>query len=92
VLGTASTAKKRRKNYFALAGPLREKIISGFMPEVIIEQFQQMLDYFGQSPSSSVPAVSWRMDLAMHLPVSMKVYSVSTRAIPSTAINNLKKP
>ncbi|HRW13092.1 MAG TPA: PEP/pyruvate-binding domain-containing protein [Syntrophomonas sp.] len=42
--------QKTPENYFALAGPLREKIISGFMPEVIIEQFQQMLDYFGQSP------------------------------------------
>ncbi len=42
--------QKLPENYFNLAEPLRKKIIKGSMPEVIIDQFTQMLDYFGQSP------------------------------------------
>lgn len=42
--------QKLPENYFTLAEPMREKILSGFMPDVINEQFVQMLDYFGQSP------------------------------------------
>jgi phosphoenolpyruvate synthase/pyruvate phosphate dikinase len=42
--------QKSPENYFSLAEPLREKIINGSMPEVIVDQFKQMLDYFGQSP------------------------------------------
>ncbi len=42
--------QKSAENYFSLAEPLREKIINGAMPEVIVDQFKQMLDYFGQSP------------------------------------------
>ncbi len=42
--------QKLPENYFSLAAPMREKILSGFMPEVINDQFMQMLDYYGQSP------------------------------------------
>lgn len=42
--------QKIPENYFSLAEPLREKIVKGTMPEVIVDQFTQMLDYFGQSP------------------------------------------
>ncbi len=42
--------QKVSENYFTLAEPLRNKIIKGSMPEVIMDQFTQMLDYFGQSP------------------------------------------
>ncbi|HWQ75644.1 MAG TPA: PEP/pyruvate-binding domain-containing protein [Syntrophomonas sp.] len=42
--------QKSPDHYFPLAQPLREKMIGGSMPEVIIDQFKQMLDYFGQSP------------------------------------------
>lgn len=37
-------------DYFRLAPLLQEKILQGVMPEVIKEQFGQMLDYFGQAP------------------------------------------
>lgn len=42
--------QKMPEHYFAMAEPLREKILAGYMPEVINDQFAQMLDYFGQSP------------------------------------------
>ncbi|NMC26872.1 MAG: phosphoenolpyruvate synthase, partial [Syntrophomonadaceae bacterium] len=42
--------QKLPEHYFTLAEPLREKILDGSMPEVVGDQFAQMLDYFGQSP------------------------------------------
>lgn len=42
--------QKLADNYFALAEPLRERILNGSMPEIISDQLKQMLDYFGQSP------------------------------------------
>lgn len=42
--------QKLPEHYFTSAEPLREKITNGLMPEVINDQFMQMLDYFGQSP------------------------------------------
>ncbi len=36
--------------YFSMAAVLREKILKGTFPEEIKEQFQLMLEYFGQSP------------------------------------------
>lgn len=42
--------QKLPEHYFTMAEPLREKILNGFMPEIITDQFAQMLDYFGQSP------------------------------------------
>jgi len=42
--------QKLPEHYFTLAEPLREKILGGSMPEVVGDQFAQMLDYFGQSP------------------------------------------
>jgi hypothetical protein len=38
------------ENYFTLAEPLKDRIINGTMPEVVNDQFKQLLDYFGQSP------------------------------------------
>ncbi len=43
-------AQRTREGYFQRAGKLREKLISGTFPEEIKEQFQQMIEYFGQSP------------------------------------------
>lgn len=36
--------------YFAVAGSLKEKLLHGMFPEEIKEQFQRMIEYFGQSP------------------------------------------
>jgi hypothetical protein len=44
------TMQKKEAGYFSLAIELKEKMLSGVFPEVIREQFQQMLEYFGQSP------------------------------------------
>ncbi len=38
------------EGYFKVAGTLREKLLKGVFPEEIKDQFQRMLDYFGQSP------------------------------------------
>jgi hypothetical protein len=42
--------QKTRDGYFRVAQELREKMLSGVFPEEIKEQFQQMIEYFGQSP------------------------------------------
>ena len=42
--------QKTRQGYFDVAQQLREKMLSGIFPEEIKEQFQQMIEYFGQSP------------------------------------------
>ncbi len=36
--------------YFRVAQALKEKLLHGIFPEEIKEQFQQMIEYFGQSP------------------------------------------
>lgn len=38
------------EEYFSMASVLREKILKGTFPDEIREQFQLMLEYFGQSP------------------------------------------
>ncbi|MDR1868996.1 MAG: PEP/pyruvate-binding domain-containing protein [Treponema sp.] len=42
--------QKTPEGYFSLAPELREKLLSGKFPEMIHEQFFQMLEYYGQSP------------------------------------------
>jgi len=42
--------QRTEEEYFSAAADLREKILHGSFPEEIIEQFQLMLEYFGQSP------------------------------------------
>lgn len=42
--------QKTPEGYFSLAQELQEKFRNGKFPEVIREQFYQMLEYFGQSP------------------------------------------
>ncbi|MGA2092233.1 MAG: PEP/pyruvate-binding domain-containing protein [Sedimentisphaerales bacterium] len=41
---------KTKDGYFKVAAELREHLLKGKFPEQIREQFQQMLEYFGQSP------------------------------------------
>ncbi|RJP86951.1 MAG: phosphoenolpyruvate synthase [Desulfobacteraceae bacterium] len=43
-------AHKTKEGYFDNAASLREKMLHGRFPEEIMEQFQLMLEYFGQSP------------------------------------------
>ncbi len=43
-------AHKTREGYFARGAELREHMLSGVFPDEITEQFQLMLEYFGQSP------------------------------------------
>ena len=38
------------EGYFKVASVLQEKLLKGVFPEEIKDQFQRMLDYFGQSP------------------------------------------
>jgi len=42
--------QKTQEGYFSLAHELREKLLNGKFPEMIREQFFQMLEYYGQSP------------------------------------------
>jgi len=42
--------QKTKEGYFVSAKELREKMLGGKFPMEIKEQFQQMLEYFGQSP------------------------------------------
>lgn len=42
--------QKKEENYFTAAKTLREKMQEGIFPDEILEQFQQLLEYFGQSP------------------------------------------
>jgi len=42
--------QRTRSGYFEVARSLRDKLLNGFFPEEIKEQFQQMIEYFGQSP------------------------------------------
>jgi len=43
-------SQKTKDGYFASAGELQAKMLRGVFPEEVKEQFQLMLEYFGQSP------------------------------------------
>ncbi len=42
--------QKEEDHYFTAAAEIQERILEGELPALIKEQFQQMLEYFGQSP------------------------------------------
>jgi hypothetical protein len=42
--------QKTKEGYFKVAAELRERILTGKFPDQIREQFQEMIEYFGQSP------------------------------------------
>jgi hypothetical protein len=42
--------QKTKEGYFKIAAELRERLLSGKFPDQIREQFQEMIEYFGQSP------------------------------------------
>lgn len=42
--------QKTKDGYFDAAVPLKEKMLNGIFPDEIREQFQQLIEYFGQSP------------------------------------------
>ena len=42
--------QKTKEGYFTVAAQLKEKMLTGRFPDPIKEQFQCMLEYFGQSP------------------------------------------
>ncbi|MDW7675943.1 MAG: PEP/pyruvate-binding domain-containing protein, partial [Bacillota bacterium] len=42
--------QKTKEGYFKAAAVLRQKLLKGKFPDELKEQFQQMLEYFGQSP------------------------------------------
>lgn len=44
------TRQKTEEGYFSLAAELKDKLLHGKFPKNIQEQFQQLLEYFGQSP------------------------------------------
>lgn len=44
------TKQKTPEGYFALAPELRENLLNGKFPDIIREQFMQMMEHFGQSP------------------------------------------
>ena len=41
---------KTKEGYFQYAGELQERMLTGSFPDEIKEQFQQIIEYFGQSP------------------------------------------
>ena len=41
---------KTQEGYFEIARELKDKMLRGFFPAEINEQFQLMLEYYGQSP------------------------------------------
>ncbi len=43
-------SQKTKEGYFTSAGELQAKMLRGVFPEEVKEQFQLMLEYFGQSP------------------------------------------
>ncbi|MCD6585987.1 MAG: PEP/pyruvate-binding domain-containing protein [Desulfobacteraceae bacterium] len=43
-------AHKTREGYFDQAAELRERMLTGVFPDEVTEQFQLMLEHFGQSP------------------------------------------
>ena len=42
--------QKTKEGYFEVANKLKEKMLTGVFPDQIREQFQEMVEYFGQSP------------------------------------------
>ncbi|MBN1974172.1 MAG: PEP/pyruvate-binding domain-containing protein [Sedimentisphaerales bacterium] len=42
--------QKTKEGYFKAAAELREKLLKGKFPDQIREQFQEMIEYYGQSP------------------------------------------
>jgi len=42
--------QRTQEGYFSVAKSLKEKLLTGVFPEEIKEQFQLMIEYFGQSP------------------------------------------
>ena len=42
--------QKTKEGYFKVAAELRERLLKGRFPDQIREQFQEMIEYFGQSP------------------------------------------
>jgi hypothetical protein len=42
--------QKTKEGYFKVAPELRERLLKGKFPDQVREQFQQMMEYFGQSP------------------------------------------
>jgi phosphoenolpyruvate synthase/pyruvate phosphate dikinase len=42
--------QKKKENYFTTARDLKQKILEGTFPNTIRDQFEQILEYFGQSP------------------------------------------
>jgi hypothetical protein len=42
--------QKTKDGYFKVAAELKEKLLHGRFPDQIREQFQEMIEYFGQSP------------------------------------------
>lgn len=42
--------QKTKEGYFKVASELREKLLNGKFPDQTREQFQEMIEYFGQSP------------------------------------------
>ncbi|MHC4719139.1 MAG: PEP/pyruvate-binding domain-containing protein [Planctomycetota bacterium] len=42
--------QKTREGYFAVARELKENLLTGKLPEQIRQRFQQIIEYFGQSP------------------------------------------
>jgi hypothetical protein len=42
--------QKTKEGYFDTAAVLKEQMLHGAFPEEIMEQFQQIIEYFGQSP------------------------------------------
>ena len=47
---TLRMEQKTQEGYFKAAAELREKLLKGRFPDQIREQFQEMTEYFGQSP------------------------------------------
>jgi hypothetical protein len=44
------TEQKTKEGYFKVAPELRERLLKGKFPDQVREHFQQMIEYFGQSP------------------------------------------
>lgn len=42
--------QKTKEGYFKVASELKEKLLNGRFPDEICEKFQEMIEYFGQSP------------------------------------------
>ena len=83
--------QKTREGYFKVAEELKEKLLSGRFPDQIREQFQEMIEYFGQSPiiirSSSLLEDAYGNAFAGKYE---RVSSALTRAIPSSGMPSLR--